>query len=282
MSSPGGTSENLLIQSRSALLDAVEALVEQRDAVIVVGAQAVYLRTSEAPVALAEATKDSDFALDPRGLSDAPLIEEAMTRAGFYPNPNDQPGAWMNPHGIPVDLMVPAALAGAKPKSRGARIPPHDKGATRRTRGLEAAVIDNSLLKIVALDPTDQRAHKVKVAGPTALLVAKLHKIGERIDAPNPERRQDKDAHDIYRILLKIDTPDLAAAFPLLLGDEVSREVTEQALTYLADLFAAGPAAHGSNMAGRAEEGIGEPDTVASSVAVLADELIKAVGRNGA
>lgn len=277
MSSPGGTSEDLLVQSRSALLDAVEALAEQRDAVIVVGAQAIYLRTSAAPVALAEATKDSDFALDPRGLTDDPLIEEAMTRAGFYPNPNHQPGAWMNPHGIPVDLMVPEALAGGNPKSRGARIPPHNKGATRRARGLEAALIDNSLLNVVALDPADQRAYMVKVAGAAALLVAKLHKISERVNDPNPTRQQDKDAHDIYRILIDVETAELAATFPLLLGDDVSREVTEQALIYLESLFAAGPAAHGSNMAGRAEAGIGEPETVANSVAVLADDLLKAV-----
>lgn len=276
MNDPGASRKDLLVQSRSALLDAVEALTEQRDAVIVVGAQAIYLRTSAAPVALAEATKDSDFALDPRGLNDDPLIEEAMTQAGFYPNPNNQPGAWMNPHGIPVDLMVPEALAGGSPKSRGARIPPHAKSATRRARGLEAALVDNSLLNVEALDPSDRRTYMVKVAGAAALLVAKLHKIGERVNDPNPTRQQDKDAHDIYRILIDLKTDDLAVTFSSLLGDDVSREVTDQALTYLEALFAAGPAAHGSNMAGRAEAGIGEPDTVASSVAVLAEDLLKA------
>ena len=66
MNSPGGTEDDLLVRSRSALLDALQALDAQRDAVIVIGAQAIYLRTSSAPVALAEATKDSDLALDPR------------------------------------------------------------------------------------------------------------------------------------------------------------------------------------------------------------------------
>ena len=37
-----------------------------------------------------------------------------MERAGFYPDPEkNQPGAWLNPDGIPVDLMVPEALAAA-------------------------------------------------------------------------------------------------------------------------------------------------------------------------
>jgi len=105
-------SADLLVQARSALLDALEALAVHRDAVIVIGAQAIYLHTGRAQVALAEATKDSDFALDPRLLLDEPLIEDAMARAGFYANPHSQPGAWMNPAGIPVDLMVPEGLAG--------------------------------------------------------------------------------------------------------------------------------------------------------------------------
>jgi len=45
MNGPGGT-EDLLAQSRSALLDALQALDAHRDAVIVVGAQAIYLRTA--------------------------------------------------------------------------------------------------------------------------------------------------------------------------------------------------------------------------------------------
>lgn len=122
MNLPGAGSGDLFVLSRSALLDALEALNSQRDAVIVIGAQAIYLRTGGAPVALAEATKDSDLALDPRKLDDDPLIEDAMTRAGFFPNPESgQPGAWVSAAGIPVDLMVPEVLAGAGSKSaRGA------------------------------------------------------------------------------------------------------------------------------------------------------------------
>lgn len=69
--------DDLLVQSRSALLDALEALAQHRDAVVIIGAQAIYLRTPEAPVALAEATKDSDLALDPRLLGQSPRVEEA-------------------------------------------------------------------------------------------------------------------------------------------------------------------------------------------------------------
>jgi hypothetical protein len=181
MKAPGGT-EDLLARSRSALLDALQALDAHRDAVIVVGAQPIYLRAAGAPVGLAEATKDTDLVVDPRCLHDDPLIEEAMRTGGFLPNlESQQPGAWVNSEGIPVDLMVPEQLAGPGGKNaRAARIPPHDRRATRRARGLEAAVVDNDVLEIRTLDATGARRVNARVAGPAALLIAKLHKIAER------------------------------------------------------------------------------------------------------
>lgn len=258
------------------------ALEQHRDAVIVIGAQAVYLRTSEirAQVALAEATKDSDLAVDPRELAEEPLLEQAMTRAGFIPNPDPrkkQPGAWVNKAGFEVDLMVPEALAGGGGKqARGARIPPHSKGAARRARGLEAALVDYSPMEVAALDPADNRRYTVKVAGPAALLIAKLHKIAERVDDPNSDRLQDKDAHDVYRLLTAYETDGLAARIKQLLAEEICESETRDALDHLETLFSAGPDATGSTMAGRAEEGIGEPLTVAASTATLAADLLRA------
>lgn len=278
MNSPGGAEDDLLIRSRSALLDALQALDAQRNAVIVIGAQAIYLRTSSAPVALAEATKDSDLALDPRLLRNDPLIEKAMRDAHFLPNlESGQPGAWVNAEGIPVDLMVPAQLAGAGHEhTRGARIPPHDRHAMRRARGLEAAVVDNEVMEIRALDANDTRRLNARVAGSAALLIAKAHKIAERV-VSSPDRLVDKDAHDLYRLLIDTDTQALASTFRVLLKNEVCAEITAEAQAYLRDLFAAGPNATGSVMAGRAEEGIGEPDTVARQVTILADDLLKAI-----
>ena len=145
MSLPGDG--DLPVRVRTALLDALEALDQHRDSVVVVGAQAVYLHTGKAVVALAEATKDSDLALDMRHLEDDPRIEQAMKARGFHQDLlKAQPGAWLSPDGIPVDLMVPEALAGA-PGRRAARIPPHDRQATRQALGLEAAVeqVENPL-----------------------------------------------------------------------------------------------------------------------------------------
>ena len=127
-------------------------------------------------------------------------------------------------------------------------------------------------------DSGDKRSFRARVAGPGALLVAKLHKIGERSE--NPTRLQDKDAHDLYRLLVAVQTPALAETVRRLLDHSFSRGVTEQALSHFERLFAAGPAALGSEMAGRAEAGVGSPDVVSASVAALAADLLEAVGRN--
>lgn len=281
MNSPGATnprsSGDLLTQSRAALLDALEALAEHRDAVVVIGAQAIYIRTPVAPVALAEATKDSDLAMDPRILGENPLVEDAMTAAGFMLNPDSgKPGAWITPLGIPVDLMVPGALAGpGSASARGARLPPHDKRSMRRARGLEAVVVDNSVETVGSLEPADVRAYAVKVAGPAALVVAKIHKIAERLD--QPRRLQDKDAHDIYRVFRGVETAVLVAGFRRLLIDSVSQSATEEALAHIATLLASGPDAEASVMAGRAEEGIGEPATVSLALSILAQDLLNAL-----
>jgi hypothetical protein len=209
-------------------------------------------------------------------------LEEAMRTGGFLPNlESRQPGARVNSEGIPVDLMVPEHLAGPSGKNaRSARIPPHDRRATRRARGLEAAVVDNDVMEVRALDSVGTRRLNARVAGPAALVIAKSHKIGERSTFA-PSRLIDKDAHDLYRLLVDTDTEMLATTFRSLLREEVCAEVTAAAQGYIDDLFASGPEAIGSVMAGRAEEGIGEPETVARQVSILAEDLLKAIDRLG-
>jgi hypothetical protein len=283
MSSPGETNEtdtvDLLVTSRAVLLDALEALADHRDSVIVIGAQAVYMRTGSAQVALAEATKDSDLAIDPQTLGDDPLVEDAMKAAGFIPNPDSgQPGAWINPAGIPVDLMVPEGLAGSGgPKARRARVPPHDSHAMRRARGLEAAIVDSDVHVVRALDPTDERSFEARIAGPAALLVAKTYKIAERIDTPH--RLSDKDAHDMYRILVAIETEELADGFHRLLAEPICATEADEALRWMGDLIAAGPDALISMMAGRAETGLGDPEAVALSISILTKDLLGKLDR---
>lgn len=219
MSNLGDNRADLLVRARSALLDALDALEAHLASVVVIGAQAIYLRTAAAPVALAEATKDSDLVIDPRVLEDDPRIEAAMAGGGFHRNlESGQPGEWLSAAGVPVDLMVPERLAGGgKRTSRGARIPPHDKHATRRARGLEAAVVENDLMQVGSLAANEGRRHEVRVAGTAALLVAKAHKIGERATT-FPSRLVDKDAHDVYRILIGTETGRLPAGISWIRG----------------------------------------------------------------
>lgn len=272
MSPPGDV--ELLIAARRVLLDALDALEAQRDALVVIGAQAIYLHTGGADIALAEATKDSDLAVDPRQLHDDPRIEEAMTAAKFQRDlTHPQPGSWLSVDGIPVDLMVPEALSGEGGR-RGARIPPHSAQATRRTPGLEAAIVDNAPITVRALDPDDDRAATVAVAGPAALIVSKLHKIGERKN--DPGRLVDKDAHDIYRLLVATDAAAVATRLVELAGDPFCGPATRTAIDYFRELFA-GPDALGPTMAGRAELLIGDPVVTGASAAVLAADVIQAI-----
>lgn len=262
--------------ARAGLLDALAALEPHLDALVIVGAQAVYLHTGSMEIALAEFTTDGDVVVDPDLLSSDPLVEVAMRAAGFTPDPRSSAiGSWISPRGIPVDLMVPEAVAG--PGRRGARVPPHDSKAMRRARGIEATLVDKSSMFIRAIDQSeDARQFEVAVAGPAALLVAKLHKIHDRMESPS--RRDNKDAHDVYRLLRVVETPVFVDAIVPLLSEGVSADVTGEALDHLYKFFAQGAGAPGSLMAGAAEELVGDPTGVSASVALLAQDLLEVLG----
>src|SRR2546421_424713 len=66
-----GVPDPLYVRARAGLLDAVEALGLHRESVVLVGAQAIYLHTGDADLAVAEYTTDPDFPMPPRELTDA-------------------------------------------------------------------------------------------------------------------------------------------------------------------------------------------------------------------
>ena len=123
------------VRARRALLDVLDALIEHRDAIVLVGAQAIYLHTGDANLTVAEFTTDADIAIHPRDLDDSPLISEALADGGF--DPQADVGRWLSSDGVYVDIMVPEALAG--PGSRGARLGPHGKFAARRAPRRQSA-----------------------------------------------------------------------------------------------------------------------------------------------
>jgi len=262
------------IIARRTLLDVLEALEVQRRAVIVVGGQAIYLHTGEADVALAPYTTDGDLLLDVDALIDDPTLGEIMERAAF--RRGKQPGCWISGDGTVIDLHVPASLGG--PGRRGARLGPHGNVAARKAKGLEAAIVDRAPQAIRAFEAADQRVITVDVAGPAALLVSKLHKIAEREE--QLERRDDKDAHDVYRLLRGVDTKVLASRVKALLAHPLSARVTAEALEHLDRLFGR-PQGVGCQMVVRAAGGGGnllvDAETVTASSAILATDLLASI-----
>jgi hypothetical protein len=267
-----GEPDQLYVDARRALLDALDALGPHATALVLVGAQAVYIHTGDAEVAVAATTKDGDLAVDPRELKDQPSLEAAMVAAGF--RLSDNPGIWLaSDTGAEVDLLVPESLAFGTGR-RAARIPGHGASSARRVVGLEAAIVDNEAHTLTALEPLDGRALSVRLAGPAALLVAKLHKVGERRESP--DRLVDKDALDIYRLLAAVSTLTLTRALQILLADPISASVTRTAVTYLGELFGSANVI-GSRMAARAVEPLMDGDTIAQSSAALAQDLLEAL-----
>lgn len=271
-----GEPDPLYVAARGVLLDALEALGSQRAAVILVGAQAIYLHTGAVELPMAEYTTDADVTIDPHLLKETPEIESALTGAGFVRG--NRVGAWMatreisgNPVNVEIDLMVPEAVGGAG--RRAARLEGHAKNIARKARGLEAALVDKQTATIGALDASDRRSFTVAVAGPTALLVSKVHKIRERIAERKQSRLDDKDALDILRLLQAVPTQHLAQAFRQLLDSPVAFEVTKEALTALRDLFlrARDP---GARMAVRAAGPLAVPEQIAESCVALTKDLL--------
>jgi hypothetical protein len=184
-----------------------------------------------------------------------------MTDAGFRlrePEPDrPEPGVWVRRLEVggdelivPVDLIIPDAVAPPGGR-RGARLGPHGRRAARRATGLEAALVDHSPMVIAALDAADPRTVEVEVAGAAALLVAKAHKISDRLTSPRPDRAVDKDAADIYRIMQTTPPAEVADRLARLRRDPVAGVATGAGLGYLSDLFGRRGAA-GIAMAARA------------------------------
>jgi hypothetical protein len=267
------------VAARRVLLNALEALQDHREGLVLVGAQAIYLYTGDTDVAIATTTKDSDIALIPSRLRSEPTLDAAMADSGFsHDRGSQQPGEWSSADELdpPVELLVPESFHEGGGR-RGARIPPHSKHAARVVRGVEAAAVSHRAMTIASLEPDgDVRRIEMQVASPAALVVAKAYKIGERATEV-PQRLLDKDAHDLYRLLRAISVEEIVVDCQALLVDETAGPVTRQALAWLDELTQS----VGSPlpvMAGRAEEFVGDPGDVAQATWALVRDVLDRVG----
>jgi hypothetical protein len=222
--------------ARKVLLDCFELLSEQSGALVLVGAQAIYLQTPTFDSGLPAYTTDGDIAIDPELLSANPDLAGLLESAGF--RRHTSPGTWFSPEGVAVDLMVPS---GALLPSRRRTAPLEGQGSStaRRTPGLELALVDNRETAISALDDADSRQFSVKVAGSAALVVAKLVKLEERLTGPRPDRILAKDASDVLRILRYLDARAIGSRLRTL-GDEGHvPELIQTSMQFLAEQTAA-------------------------------------------
>ncbi|MEK7721809.1 MAG: GSU2403 family nucleotidyltransferase fold protein [Elusimicrobiota bacterium] len=275
---PTGEIDPLYILARRVLLDALEALGRQRDAIILAGAQAVYLNTGSAGLAVPEYTTDADIAFNPELLSEKPHLEDVLQKAGFRSDPAHI-GTWLarktfenREIDVMLDLLVPEAVGGAG--RRGARLGPHGNRAARKVKGLEASLMDNHKMLIPAFERADGRSYEIAVAGTVALLIAKLHKIADREGEIN--RLQDKDALDVLRLLRSLEANSSAKVFHKAMADKIAGNVSREAVVLLEQLFGK-PDSAGSRMAARAAEPLEAADTIAASCAVLTQDLLKAL-----
>lgn len=273
--------DELYIIARRVLLDALEALGPHRNAAILVGAQAIYMHTGDAELAVAEYTTDADLALDPALLDEIPPLEQSFQRAGFMPMGSRGVGVWKTSRRgrgdrdvkVQVDVLVPSAVSPGKGR-RSARLSGHDSNAARKVDGLEGVLVDQNQMIIGSLEPdSDPRRIETKVAGPGALLAAKLFKMNEREDTP---RSSDKDALDILRLLQGVETGVIAKCLRRILDDERSYASGERALVLFSDFFGT-RGSKGATMAARATSPLMDEAEVRLRCELLAQDLLAAM-----
>lgn len=277
---PNVNDQALYVASRRVLLDALGALADQRRAVVLVGAQAVYLQTDTVRIAQSAFTSDADLGLDPDLIDTDPHLDIALTNAGFSRDAGDrqqQPGTWWSIQvvdglNVPlaVDLLTPETLTAG---GRGADLPPHDRGAVRRVPGIELALEDHCVMRISSIEPTaDNRTFDVHVAGIPALLVAKAYKISDRLKDGRPTRISDKDASDVYRLAIAANPRAVSGALERLGRSGRVGDVARTGTALLNAQFGA-PRSPGVDMAVRALEGSVAEDRVRAVLPAFIGEL---------
>lgn len=218
------------VVARRALLDVLELLEPQRHGLILVGAQAVYLRAPAEQAQRATYTTDGDLAIDPDLLSDDPDIGQVLIDAGYQRGPN--PGAFLARNGVEIDFMVPDGSVPASSR-RSVELAGQSRFTARRAAGLELTLLDADPLQIAALEEADHRVIEVRVAGAAALTVAKLIKLEERLAGSRRDRIISKDAGDLLRLLRYCDAETIGHRLSELTSNKSVAPVVERATSFL-------------------------------------------------
>ena len=112
--------------------------------------------------------------------------------------------------------------------------------AASRAIGLELAVWDRHRRTLAAIDnPTE--TVDAWIAGPAALLVAKAHKVHERIAqiTTRPDRLRPKDSGDVALLMMVTDPEDVAEAMVSLSAQHSEiAQVVAKAAAWLVEMYA--------------------------------------------
>lgn len=92
-------------------------------------------------------------------------------------------------------------------------------------------------MTVRALDPADGRAIEVEVAGAAALLVAKAHKLHERVAENRAGRLDDKDAADVVRLMQTTAPAEVRARLATLYEHPIAGGPSAVSVHYLDELF---------------------------------------------
>mgnify|MGYP000205060480 CR=1 FL=1 len=260
--------------ARKALLDTLDLLRDHLDSLVLVGAQAIYLHTENFSTSVAPATDDADLAVISSKLQPVPAIEIVLEASGYTSSESGDPGTWITSEGVQVDLMTSRSQGNRiSVNARGASINGHSKNAIRISDGLEACLIDFTKFEIGAFSDSDNRKYQIKVANPSAILIAKCFKIYERIE--NPARRNNKDSFDVYRILAGTPMLNLSSSLRDLRDREQVGTEVRIGLDYFEQLFARSLESPGVVAVGETVRGIDNENRYKVSALALAKELLK-------
>lgn len=263
----GAPMDSLTLATRVAIANVVRTLGGNSEALVLIGAHAIYLRTPDFRSAVAPATKDADFVLRPEVLTTIDPLDQVLVSAGYQRKGSDLPGTWVDPTGAELDFMTP----GPRRSKRSAPVPPHGQGAIQHVEGAEGCLVDFDLMPL-----PDVNNVRIRVAGSAGLLIAKLHKVHERIGTP--QRDYAKDSFDIYRLLAGTTPDEITSRLKAILASPFGVESAESGLRLLEELFAAGADAPGSLRAGRAAAPARDAEQIALSASLLAREVLSDLG----
>jgi hypothetical protein len=226
--------------SRDTLIEALQALRRlSAEGFVLVGAQAVYLRSPGIELPFPAFTLDGDVVVDPRKVRRPRAILESLEAAGFtlrghgglYHRKN---ASIDTQRATEIDLFVPARFnSDFELQGYNSR----DAAAVMSQEGLELAIVDHSPLLLDAIG--EKRSPLVvEVAGPTALVVAKAWKLGERYAQGNEEFSSvAKDVLDVYRLLQASGAEEIGAALQAVPREPRYLEPARKAAGYLEEIL---------------------------------------------